>query len=328
MTAPAPSEAPAPARAPRLVYLGPPGTFTEVAAGRAPGAEGAERTPVASVDAALAAVREGEADLAVVPIENSVEGGVTSTLDALGAGRPLSIRAEVLVPVSFVLAVRPGTALADVRRVGSHPHALAQCRGWVARHLPRAVVVPALSTAAAAQVLAGAGAGGAPYDAALCAAPAAAAAGLEVLADDVADNAGAVTRFVVVSRPAAPPPPTGSDKTTVAASLAEDRSGALLELLEQFATRGINLTRIESRPQGTELGRYTFSIDCEGHVADPRVSEALMGLHRVCPRVRYLGSYPRADGLAPVPPAGTADRDFTAARRWLTELLEHGEPSE
>lgn len=310
----------------RLVYLGPPGTFTEVAAGRAPGASGAERVPVASVDAALAAVREGEADLAVVPIENSVEGGVTSTLDALGAGRPLSIRAEVLVPVAFVLAVRPGTALEDVRRVGSHPHALAQCRGWVAQHLPQAVTVPALSTAAAAQVLAGAS-GQAPYDAALCAEPAARAAGLEVLARDVADNAGAVTRFVVVSRPAAPPPPTGSDKTTVVASLAQDRSGALLELLEQFATRGINLTRIESRPQGTELGRYTFSIDCEGHVADPRVSEALMGLHRVCPQVRYLGSYPRADGLAPVPPTGTADHDFTAARRWLTQLLDGGEAS-
>lgn len=304
----------------RLVYLGPPGTFTEVAAGRAPGTAGAERVPVASVDAALNAVREGEADLAVVPIENSVEGGVTSTLDALGAGRPLSIRAEVLVPVTFVLAARPGTALADVRRVGSHPHALAQCRGWVAEHLPAALTVPALSTAAAAQVLGGA-AGDAPYDAALCAEPAALAAGLEVLARDVADNAGAVTRFVVVGRPAAPPPPTGSDKTTVVASLAEDRSGALLELLEQFATRGINLTRIESRPQGTELGRYTFSIDCEGHVADPRVSEALMGLHRVCPRVRYLGSYPRADGLAPVPPPGTADADFTAARAWLADLL-------
>ncbi|MBC3763858.1 prephenate dehydratase [Quadrisphaera oryzae] len=308
---------------PRLVYLGPPGTFTEVAAGRAPGAADAERIPVASVDAALNAVREGAADLAVVPIENSVEGGVTSTLDALGAGRPLSIRAEVLVPVAFVLAARPGTALTGVRRVGSHPHALAQCRGWLSQHLPLAVAVPALSTAAAAQVLGGA-APDAPYDAALCAEPAAAAAGLDVLARDVADNAGAVTRFVVVSRATAPPPPTGSDKTTVAASLAQDRSGALLELLEQFATRGINLTRIESRPQGTELGRYTFSIDCEGHVADPRVSEALMGLHRVCPQVRFLGSYPRADGLAPVPPAGTADSDFTAARDWLAALLSAG----
>ncbi|PWJ55707.1 prephenate dehydratase [Quadrisphaera granulorum] len=309
----------------RVVYLGPAGTFTETAVGRAPGTAGAERVPVASVDAALAAVRDGEADLAVVPIENSVEGGVTSTLDALGAGRPLSIRAEVLVPVAFVLAVRPGTTMRDILRVGSHPHALAQCRGWVAQNLPQAVTVPALSTAAAAQVLAGEGE--APYDAALCAEPAAVAAGLDVLARDVADNAGAVTRFVVVSRPAAPPAPTGSDKTTVVAALAEDRSGALLELLEQFATRGINLTRIESRPVGTALGRYTFSIDCEGHVADPRVGEALMGLHRVCPQVRYLGSYPRADGLAPVPPPGTSDDDFTAARSWLSQLLECGEVS-
>jgi len=310
----------------RVVYLGPSGTFTELAATRAPGAEGAERVAVPSVDAALAAVRAGEADLAVVPIENSVEGGVTSTLDALGAGRPLSIRAEVLVTVAFVLAVRPGTRLSEVTRVGSHPHALAQCRGWVAQHLPTATTVPALSTAAAAQALAASAPGAAPYDAALGAAPAAAAAGLEVLAEDVADNAGAVTRFVVVSRPAPPPAPTGTDKTTVVAHLAEDRSGALLELLEQFATRGVNLTRIESRPIGTAMGRYTFSLDCEGHIADPRVGEALMGLHRVCPQVRYLGSYPRADGLAPLAPAGTADADFTAARSWLGELLDAGEP--
>ncbi len=295
----------APAHPRRVAFLGPAGTFTQMAASRAPGAEGAELVACGSVDAALASVRAGDADLAVVPIENSVEGGVTSTLDALAAGRPLSIRAEVLVAVAFVLAARPGTALADVRRVGSHPHALAQCRGWVAAHLPGAVTVPALSTAAAAQALAaGVPDGAAPFDAALCARPAAEAAGLVVLADDVADNAGAVTRFVAVSRPAPPPAPTGTDKTTVVAHLAQDRSGALLELLEQFATRGVNLTRIESRPIGTALGRYSFSMDCEGHVADPRVGEALMGLHRVCPQVRYLGSYPRADGLAPVPPAG------------------------
>jgi prephenate dehydratase len=207
--------------------------------------------------------------------------------------------------------------LEDVRRVGSHPHALAQCRGWLARHLPDAVAVPSASTAAAAQALA---AGGAGYDAALCAAPAARSAGLELLADGVGDNASAVTRFVVVARPGHLPEPTGSDRTTLVAYLARNHAGALLELLEQFATRGIDLTRIESRPVGTELGEYCFSIDCAGHVQDLRVGEALMGLKRMCRLVRFLGSYPRAGGTAANPPHGASDADFTAAHDWLTRV--------
>ena len=315
----APVTSPAPDRVSpqRLAFLGPRGTFTESALRRLPGSGAAEQVPFASVDAALDAVRGGAVDAAVVPIENSVEGGVSATLDALGAGEPLVVVGEVLVPVAFVLAARPGTALAAVARVGSHPHALAQCRGWLAAHLPAALAVPALSTAAAAQAVAS---GEAAYEAVLCADAAAAAWGLQVLAEGVGDNASAVTRFVVVSRPGRLPAPTGADKTTLAASLAQDRTGALLELLEQFAARGVNLTRIESRPVGTELGRYTFSIDCEGHVADPRVGEALMGLRRVCASLRFLGSYPRADGAAPVAAPGTSDADFTAARDWLTRL--------
>ncbi|WP_092862846.1 prephenate dehydratase [Quadrisphaera sp. DSM 44207] len=309
---------PAPSAPPRrLGFLGPAGTFTESALRRLPGADAAARVPFASVDAALDAVRSGEVDAAVVPIENSVEGGVSATLDALAAGHPLVVVGEVLVPVAFVLAARPGTRLEDVRRVGSHPHALAQCRGWISRHLPGAATAPSASTAAAAHALT---AGGAAYDAVLCAAVAAEGAGLHVLADGVADNASAVTRFVLVAPPGPPPAPTGADKTTLVAYLAQNHAGALLELLEQFATRGIDLTRIESRPVGTELGEYCFSIDCEGHVHDLRVGEALMGLKRVCRQLRYLGSYPRADGLAPSPPPGTADADFTAAHDWLTRV--------
>ena len=305
----------------RLAFLGPEGTFTEAALRRLPGSAEAARLPFTSVDAALDAVRTGAVDAAVVPIENSVEGGVSATLDALAGGAPLLVVGEVLVPVAFVLAARPGAALRQVTRVGSHPHALAQCRGWLSAHLPGARTVPALSTAAAAQALA---AGEAPYDAVLCAEVAARTWGLDVLAEDVADNATAVTRFVVVARPGRVPEPTGADKTTLAASLAQDRAGALLELLEQFAARGVNLTRIESRPVGTELGRYTFSIDCEGHVADPRVGEALMGLRRVCASLRFLGSYPRADGAAPSSTPGTSDADFTAAREWLTQVRAGG----
>ena len=340
----------------RWAYLGPAGTFTEQAldlllarprrpgAGRdgaaAGGAEVPDRLPCPSVVAALDAVRAGEVDAAVVPIENSVEGGVSATLDALAAGERLVIVGEVLVPVVFVLAAAPGTALGAVRVVGSHPHALAQCRGWLAEHLPGATTTATASTAAAASALAVTGEGApsslgtAPrdralprtvahdtvlHDAALCAAPAAAAAGLEVLAPSVADRTGAITRFVAVARPGAVPPRSGADKTTVVAYQRQDTTGSLLALLEQFAARGVNLCRIDSRPVGTALGRYCFSIDCEGHVDDPRVGEALAGLRRTTADLRFLGSYPRADGVAPVVPQGTADADFTAAQTWLVE---------
>lgn len=317
---------------PRYAYLGPVGTFTESALHRVAGpppegagsADSTDRVAFASVDAALDAVRTGACEIAVVPIENSVEGGVTATLDALAAGpadTALVIVGEVLVPVTFVLAARAGTALADVTRVASHPHALAQCRTWLATHLPRAATATSLSTSAAAQALAeGAGA----HDAALCAAAAADAFGLAVLATGVADRAGAVTRFVLVSRPGPVPAPTGADKTTVVVQLSQDRAGALLDLLEQFATRGVNMTRIESRPVGSALGQYSFSIDCEGHVADPRVGEALMGLRRVTADLRFLGSYPRADGGRTTAQAGTADADFTDARAWLDAVLAGG----
>ena len=142
----------------RYGYLGPSGTFTESALLQVEGAREAQRVPFASVDGALHAVRSGDVVLAMVPIENSVEGGVSSTLDALAVGAPLVVVREALVPVRFVLAAAPGTALADVRRFSTHPHAQAQCRRWVAEHLPEAEYVPGLSTAAAAAGLA-AGAG-------------------------------------------------------------------------------------------------------------------------------------------------------------------------
>jgi prephenate dehydratase len=298
-------------------YLGPAGTFTEAAL-RQVIPSGATPEPVASVDVAIAAVRDGSAEAAVVPIENSVEGGVSATLDALASGSALRVVREMLVPITFVLAVRPGTALADVRRIASHPHGWAQCRGWVGEHLPGAEYAPALSTAAAAQGLSASNE--AVYDAALCAPLAAERFGLEVLAEGVGDNAAAVTRFVLVSRPGPVVPPTGADKTSLVVFQADDHPGGLLEMLEQFATRGINLTRIESRPTGEELGQYCFSIDCEGHIAEARVGEALMGLHRTCREVRFLGSYPRADAKPVVVTPVTTDAAFDQAGAWLQRL--------
>lgn len=303
----------------RYAYLGPEGTFTEEALRSIPAAANAELLPCGSITAALDAVRAGEAAGAMVPIENSVEGAVSVTLDELSSGDALMITREVHVEVQFALLAKSQTTPDDIRRVATHPHAAAQCRRWIDTHLPDAEMVLESSTAyAAARV----SAPDSPYDAAIAAPIAARTYGLVTLASSVADRSGAVTRFVLVSRPAAPAPPTGADKTSLVAFIHDNHPGALLELLEQFAARGVDLTRIESRPTGSALGKYCFSIDAEGHLCDARVGEALMGLRRTCADVRFLGSYPRADGTVTQVSAGTADADFGEASRWLKRLRE------
>ncbi len=297
-------------------FLGPEGTFTEAALLQVL-PEGAKAIALPTVDSALQAVRDGGVYASVVPLENSVEGGVSATLDALASGTPLVMQREVLIPITFVLAVRPGTNLADIRRVGSHPHAWAQCRNWAAANIPKAEHVPSLSTAAAASALA---AGDALWQAALCSPHAAAKWGLEVLTADVGDNPAAITRFILVAQPGELPAPTGADKTSLVVFQNEDHPGGLLEMLEHFSTRGINLTRIESRPTGEFLGQYSFSIDCEGHVAEARVAEALMGLHRSCAQVRFLGSYPRADPRPAMTTPATSDAAFENAAQWLAHI--------
>ncbi|MGH3384479.1 MAG: prephenate dehydratase [Nocardioidaceae bacterium] len=301
----------------RYAYLGPEGTFTEMALRTLPAATRAQLQPFPTVPGALDAVRQSDADGAVVPMENSVEGAVPVTLDELAVGDPLVITREMTVPVQFALLGRPGTDGFSVRTVVTHPHAAAQCRGWLAKHLPEAEVVQATSTALAASMVAEPGS---PYDAAIAAPIAAERYRLSVLAHGIGDNPDGVTRFVLVSRPAPPPTPTGADKTSVVAFIRDDHPGALLEVLEQFAVRGVNLTRIESRPTGVSLGRYCFWIDAEGHVADQRVGEVLMGLRRMCADVRFLGSYPRVDGVKTDLRLGTADADFRDAASWLTRL--------
>jgi prephenate dehydratase len=302
-------------------YLGPEGTFTEAAL-RVVSA-GVEPPPLPlpcpTIQAALAAVRDGTAERAVVPIESSVEGIVTATLDDLATGAglttALAIEAEVQVPIAFALLARPGTELGAVKRVGGHPQAMPQCRGWLAANLPDSEWVPAPSNAEAARQVADG-----TLDAALAGAFAADMYGLVVLAPDVHDRGNAVTRFVVVSPPGPLSAPTGSDRTSIAAFLAEDHPGALLEILTEFAVRGINLTTIQSRPTGGRLGQYYFFIDCEGHVDDARVGEALMGLRRVCAEVRFLGSYPRCDGGSTQVRPGTSDAEFAEAAAWLGRL--------
>lgn len=310
----------------RFVYLGPEGTFTEQALRTIPAAESGQRTPVRSVPEALDAVRSAEADAAVVPLENSVGGAVPVTLDELATGDPLVITREVVLPVGFVLGVPAGTHLADVHTVLAHPQASAQCRTWLRTHLPEATVIDALSNSAAAI---GAAAGEA--DAAICAPIGADRYGLDVVAEKIADRPDAVTRFALVTRPAAPTPPTGDDVTSLAVYISHDRVGALLAVLTEFSVRGINLTRIESRPTGEQLGLYVFFLDCVGHVAEPRLGEALRGIRRLSSEVRFLGSYPRhrwatAAGDQPVPaPPGLSDADFADAAAWL-QRVRAGEP--
>jgi prephenate dehydratase len=303
-------------------YLGPEGTFTEAALRTLPAATRAELQPYPTVGGALDAVRAGEADGALVPIENSVEGSVPVTLDELAVGDPLLITREILLPVQFALLARSGTTLDQVKRIVTHPHAEAQCRGWLRRHLPDVIVSLAESTASAAVLVADRGSHGDIADAAIAAPVAGERYRLTTIASNIGDNPDAVTRFVLVSRPAAPSQPTGADKTSLVAFIRDDHPGALMEILDEFAVRGVNLTRLESRPTGQAMGRYCFSIDAEGHISDARVGEALMGLRRVCADVRFLGSYPRADRTSATVRPGTADADFVDAHRWLERLRE------
>lgn len=298
-------------------YLGPEGTFTEAALRTIPAASHGDPRPYASVGIALDAVRDGEIGAALVPFENSIEGAVPVTLDELARGEPLMITREVLLPVRFALLTPNGRDLDQIQVVATHPHAEAQCREFIRRELPNATVQLTDSTAAAARLAAKGDKG---VDAAIAAAVAGTKHRLNVLRDDIGDNAGAVTRFVLVTKPGPVAPPSASDKTSLVAFIRDDHPGALLEILDEFFVRGVNLTRLESRPTGQAIGKYCFSIDAEGHIADARVGEALMGLYRVCADVRFLGSYPRADQVAATVRDGTSNGDFGNAQQWLAGL--------
>ncbi|MEB3033612.1 prephenate dehydratase [[Mycobacterium] nativiensis] len=275
----------------RISYLGPAGTFTEAAllaltsAGQVPGADH-RPVPAESTPAALDAVRTGAADYACVPIENSIEGGVTPTLDGLAAGSPLQVFAETTLEVAFSIVVAPGRAEADIRTVAAHPVAGAQVRRWLAEHLPGAHTVPANSNAAAAQQVSDGLA-----DAGVSTALAAEQRGLATLAAGVIDEPNARTRFVLVGAPAPPPARTGADRTSVVLRL-QNAPGVLAAALGEFGSRGIDLTRIESRPTRTQLGTYLFFLDCVGHIDDRAVGETLQALRQGCADVRYLGSWP------------------------------------
>lgn len=306
----------------RYSYLGPAGTFTQAALTQIMNVDDIA-IPFANVTAALNAVRMGEVESALVPIENSVEGVVARTLDELAIGEPLVIVAEATLPVTFVLMAKEDVDLAKITRVSTHPHAEAQCREFIAASLPHAEVIFTSSTAAAAAEVA---ASSFMSDAAIAAAVAAQNYGLKILADEIGDHDGAVTRFVMVSKPGKLPEPTGHDRTSLAVFIGADHAGALLEILTELAVRGVNLTFIQSRPTGRELGHYHFVMDAEGHVMDARVGDAMSALKRICEDVRFLGSYPRADLVSPTNHSATSDLNFHTSSDWV-EALRHGTTS-
>ncbi|GAA4679654.1 prephenate dehydratase [Frondihabitans cladoniiphilus] len=307
---------------PAYSYLGPAGTFTEAALKQVPEAVGAIWRSVNNVGEALADVVAGRSLAAMIAIENSIDGGVSATQDALANVPGLRIVGEYLVPVNFVLVARPGTRLGDVRVVNAHPVAYAQTRLWLEQALPDHGHLPATSNVAAAAALLPTGDEvGVLADAAIAPPGITEHYPLEVLANDIGDNPNAVTRFVLVGRTSAVPPATGSDKTSIIAELPDDRAGGLLDMLEQFATRGINMSLLQSRPIGDALGRYRFVIDLDGHILDERVADALLGLKRFSPHVIFLGSYPRAD-QQPVTVSPRYDNEaFVDARDWLRALV-------
>lgn len=272
----------------RVGYLGPPGTFSEEAVARCDLAAGGEPVPFKTFADAYHALRRGELDAALLPIENSIEGSVGATLDLLVAEPGPLIRRELLLPVRQHLLARPGTRLEDVKRVLSHPQPFGQCSRFLREKLPGAALEPTHSTADAARQVAE----GEPGAAAIGAAAAATRYGLALLAESIQDVDENVTRFVLVAP--SDEAPSGRDRTSIAFTLDRDRPGGLYEVLGEFAGRGINLSKVESRPMKEALGHYVFFLDFEAHRGDGAGAGALDGVRSRVHRLWLLGSYPRA----------------------------------
>jgi len=315
---------PSPAHPPRLrvAFLGPQGTFSEEAALSQPDLAAGELVPIRSIPEVIAEVDQGRADLAVVPIENAIEGSVTATLDSLAfeSSHELLIQREIVLPIDMHLCARPGTRLADVTAVVSIPHATAQCREWLSRKLPGVDVQAANSTAEAARDVAETGGPRAAISTAL----AAKLYGLEILAADIEDHPDNETRFVIIG--AGIPARTGHDKTTIVVFQNQDRPGSLLGILQEFAARAVNLTKLESRPTKQGLGNYCFFMDCEGHIEDELVADVLRNL-KSKHDVRFLGSYP-ASGSDAGARRRAAGKAWRAATSWVDDLRRKVRPPE
>jgi prephenate dehydratase len=300
----------------RVAFFGPFGTFTEQALRTQPDLAAAELVPLRTVPDVLDAVSAGEADVGLVPIENSIEGMVNFTLDALAFDHELLITREIVLDIEHCLVARPGTVLGDVKVVLSIPVATAQCHRYLREQLPGAEVRAANSTAEAARLVSED-----PATALAAVAPRVAAElyGLDVLAGDIADHPGNQTRFVLVARDDISPP-SGHDRTALVVYQRADEPGSLISILQEFAARRINLSNLISRPtKAGGLGDYCFIIFAEGHVADDLLADAMRALHAKQGGVKFFGSYPIAD-----PHAHTArehaDARWREADDWIAGL--------
>jgi prephenate dehydratase len=305
----------------RVAFLGPSGTFTEAALRTEPDLARATLVAYRSFGDVLGAVADGDADYGFVAIENSIEGSVLVALDQLIFERDLLIVREVVIPVTQNLLAPPGTGLGAVTRVLSFPHAVAQCRGWLAAHLPGAEEVAATSTAEAVRLVAEAdGAGATPGTAAIGTVLAAELYGLDVVAADIGDFGDNVTRFVLVARPdTGIPAPSGHDKTSIVCFQSADRPGSLHAILGQFGARDINLVKLESRPTKQALGEYCFIIDFDGHVGEEIVADTLRDLHAGLRELKFLGSYPAAGAVGAARRRDASDA-WAAAEDWMAAI--------
>jgi prephenate dehydratase len=304
-----------------IAYLGPEGTFSEEALRSIPSLSGATTVAMATIADALEAANNREVDAAFVPIENSIEGTVSATLDHLVFDVELLIQLEHVLDIHLDLLAPEGTAVGDIRRVISIPVALAQCRRFLREHLHGAELVHATSTAEAARLV-----GEAEPDGTAAIAPALAGRlyGLASIGRSVEDHAGNQTRFVLVARGVVPAP-TDHDRTSLVCFQQADHPGTLHEILGQFAARNLNLTKIESRPTKLGLGDYCFVIELEGHLSDEVVGDCLKELHSKLASVKFLGSYPAFGERGP------KEREEMAAARaeadaWLRTLRSRVKP--
>jgi prephenate dehydratase len=275
-----------------------------------------------SFAAVITAVEVGDADYGFVAIENAIEGTVNVNQDTLAFDVDLPMQREVVLPVHLDLMVRPGVTLEQITRVWSYPHALAQCRKFLSSQLPLVEAEASNSTADAARMLSQ---HDDPHGAAIAPARAAEVYGLEVISHAIEDHEGNETRFVLVAREGIPAA-TGHDKTSVVVFQRADEPGSLLGILQEFAARGINLTKLESRPTGRGLGDYCFMIDLEGHIGDEVVADALRSLKAKQADVKFLGSYPAGGDHGPAV-RQEADERRERAAAWLDELRSRVRPA-
>jgi prephenate dehydratase len=299
-----------------VAFFGPFGTFTEQALRSQPDLCTGEQLAYRTVPDVLDAVSSGDVDLGFVPIENSIEGMVNFTLDALAFDHDLLIQREVVLDIHMCLAARPGVAIDDVKEILSIPVATAQCHRFLREHLPTADVRNAVSTAGAAQMVSE---DPSPHLAAIAPRVAAERYGLEVLAENIEDHDGNQTRFVVVARRGVPEP-TGHDRTALVVYQRADEPGSLISILQEFAARRINLSNLISRPtKDGGLGDYCFIVFAEGHVADDLLADAMRSLHAKQGSVKFFGSWPRADADA-LQVRAYSDQRWQQADAWLADI--------